>query len=150
MSFHGHGFCESLAAFRQSEHDGGDSLCHVQHLVYAHADVGALESALQLFVALQCHEADADVRLDALACEVEHGAYLRQDYAAQAQRHRVGQRHAQERGSACALQAPQRAQFHHEPAGGFGRLLLLRQQAGGQLRDRGRQRAARALPVGRI
>ena len=84
--------------------------------------------------------------------EKQAHAYLRQNYAAQAQRHRVGQRHAQERGSACALQAPQRAQLHHEPAGGFGHLLLLRQQAGGQLRlrDRGRQRAARALPVGRI
>ncbi len=76
MSFHGHCLCESLAAFRQSEYDGGDSLCHVQHLVYAHANVGGSEPAFKFFVALQGHEADADVRLDALACEVEHGAYL--------------------------------------------------------------------------
>ena len=76
MSFHGHCLCDSFATLRQSEHDGGDSLCHVQHLVNAHADVGGFEPAFKFFVALQGHEADADVRLDALACEVEHGAYL--------------------------------------------------------------------------
>ena len=40
MAFHGHGFGESLTAFRQSEYDGGDSLCHIEHLVNTHAEIG--------------------------------------------------------------------------------------------------------------
>ena len=42
VAFHGHGFGKSLAAFWQSEDDCGDCLCHVEHLVDAHADVGCL------------------------------------------------------------------------------------------------------------
>ena len=42
VTFHGHGFGKSLAAFGQSEDDCGDCLGHVEHLVDAHADVGRL------------------------------------------------------------------------------------------------------------
>ena len=42
VSFHGHGFSESLAAFGQSKDDCGDCLGHIEHLVNTHADVGGL------------------------------------------------------------------------------------------------------------
>lgn len=48
--------------------------------------------------------------------EAEADADIRQDYAAQAKCHRVGQRYAKEHCPTCALKTPQFPQLHHELA----------------------------------
>lgn len=73
----------------------------------------------------------------ALEHETAPHAALRQDNAPQEKRHRVSQRHAQERGAACAFPPSQRPQFHHEPVRCNGGILLLLHKAGSQFRLRG-------------
>ena len=73
----------------------------------------------------------------ALKHETASDAPLRQDNAPQEKRHRVSQRHAQERGAVCAFPPSQRPQFHHEPVRCNGGILFLLHKAASQFRLRG-------------
>ncbi len=85
----------------------------------------------------------------ALEHETASDAAVRQDNAPEKKYHRVNQRYAQERGTAGAFASSERPQFHHEPACGNGRILLLRHKTRSQFRLRGAtiQRAARTLAI---
>lgn len=61
----------------------------------------------------------------ALKHETASHAHLRQDNAQEKKYHRVNKRHAQECGATGAFPPPERSQFHNEPAGGNGGILLL-------------------------
>ena len=49
-------------------------LCNLQNGIYAPLDFCYLDDALQFFVNLVCHEADADVGFYAFLCKMEYGS----------------------------------------------------------------------------
>ena len=71
-----HGFGEEAAILGHADAHGDDGLGDVNDFVHAQGNLSELDLPLQLFVALQCHEADAYVRLDSARIEVEHRSHV--------------------------------------------------------------------------
>lgn len=75
VAFHGHGSCESLAVFGQSDDYCIHCFRHVEHFINAHVYVGGLKPSLKFFIDFVCNEADAG--LNAPFGEVKYRPCLR-------------------------------------------------------------------------